>query len=92
MTEEREPEPGLHGQHLLGAILSVKTDGQELLKRGPGQPQPGDLGAARVGVGISPTHIAYSVAVCPGIRHWGSRKAACMGGGETGSDSGLLVP
>lgn len=32
MTEEREPEPGLHGQHLLGAILSVKTSGQELLK------------------------------------------------------------
>lgn len=36
MTEEREPEPGLHGQHLLGAILSVKTDGQELLKGGQG--------------------------------------------------------
>lgn len=32
MTEEREPEPGLHGQHLLGANLSVKTDGQELLR------------------------------------------------------------
>lgn len=28
---------------------------------------------------MAPTHIAYSVAVCPGLRHWGSRKAACRG-------------
>jgi hypothetical protein len=79
MTEKLEPKPGLHGQHLLGAILSVKTDGQEELK-GPGQPQPGEFRGCPGWVWVmSPTHIAYSVAVCPGIRHWGSRKAACSG-------------
>lgn len=51
MTEEREPEPGLHGQHLLGAILNVKTDGQELLRGARAATAWGDLGAARVGVG-----------------------------------------
>lgn len=81
-TEAAEPEPGLHGQHLLDAILSVKTDRQEGRKGGCGSRSLWGPGAARGGVwawGPSPTRIAYSVAVCPGIRHWGSREAACSG-------------
>lgn len=67
MTEAAEPEPGLHGQHLLGAILSVKTDRQEGQKGGRGSRSLWGPGAARgggVGVGACHPHVLHILWQC----------------------------
>lgn len=67
MTEAAEPDPGLHGQHLLGAILSVKTDRQEGLKGGRGSCGLWGPGAARgegVGAGACHPHVLHILWQC----------------------------
>ena len=62
MTEAAESEPGLHGQHLLGAILSVKTDRQEGLKGGHGSRSLWGPGAARGG-GVGVGHVTHTYCI-----------------------------
>lgn len=67
ITEAAEPEPGLHGQYLLGAILGVKTDTQEGLRAGRGSCGLWGPGAARgegVGAGACHPHVLHILWQC----------------------------
>lgn len=62
MTEAAEPEPGLHGQYLLDAILSVKTDRQQGLKGGRGSRSLWGPRAARGG-GVGVGHVTHTYCI-----------------------------
>lgn len=67
MTEVAEPESGLHGQHLLGAILSVKTGRQEGLKGGCGSCSlwgPGAAWGGDVGMWACDPHVLHILWQC----------------------------
>lgn len=61
-TEAAEPEPGLHGQYLLDAILGVKTDRQQGLKGGRGSRSLWGPGAARGG-GVGVGHVTHTYCI-----------------------------